>query len=93
VGLVLPFAHGQDSDQPLERDLWEVLGAIALVESGLARRVTLCGLRRPEACVVGASDAAREANVRLILDGAAGQLAVLVIPTMMVIDGPSSAEP
>jgi hypothetical protein len=93
VGLVLPFGRGRDPDAPLERDLWEVLGAIALVESGIARRVTVCGLRRPEACIVGASDAAREANVRLILDGATGQPAVLVIPTMMVIDGPTSAEP
>jgi hypothetical protein len=92
VGLVLPFAHGRDADSPLQRELSEVLGAIALVESGLARRVTVCGLRRPEACIVAASDAAREAEVRLILDGATGQAAVLVIPTMMVVDGPTPAE-
>ena len=53
---------------PLELDLQEVLAAIGLVAGGVARRVRVSGLRRPEAIAGVAVARAQEAGVRFVLE-------------------------
>lgn len=53
---------------PLEADLQEVLAAIGLVAGGVARRVRISGLRRPQAVAGVAVARAQEAGVRFALE-------------------------
>jgi hypothetical protein len=52
----------------LELDLQEVLAAIELVAGGVARRVRVSGLRRPEAVAGVGVARAQEAGVRFVLE-------------------------
>ena len=53
---------------PFELDLQEVLAAMGLVTGGVARRVRISGLRRPEAVAAVAVARAQEAGVRFVLE-------------------------
>ena len=59
---------------------------------GVAIGDMVLDLAAAHAASLFSGEAAQAANVRLILDGAMGQPAVLVIPMMMVVDGPGSPE-
>lgn len=64
---VIPFPSPGALD-PLESDLQEVLAAIALVAGGVARRVRISGLLRPEAAAGVAIAHAQEAGVEFALE-------------------------
>lgn len=62
----LPFPNA--STDPLERDLAEIDAAIGLVEQGVASRVRLVGLVRPEAVAAAGLARAQEARILFRLD-------------------------
>jgi hypothetical protein len=62
----LPFPNV--SPDPIEHDLIEIDAAIALVARGLATRVRLVGLLRPEAAAPAGLAHAQQANVGFSLD-------------------------
>lgn len=64
---VIPFPSSLALD-PLESDLQEILAAIGLVAGGVARRVRISGLRRPEAAAGVAIAHAQEAGVEFVLE-------------------------
>ena len=75
----LPFPHA--SLDPVERDLAEISAAIDLVATGLATRVQLVGLIRPEAVASSALAQAQLKGVHFNLDRRGGaQSAVTVGP-------------
>jgi hypothetical protein len=63
---LLPFPNA--SADPLERDLAEIDAAIGLVEDGIATRVRLVGLVRPEAVAAAGLARAQEARIEFRLD-------------------------
>jgi hypothetical protein len=64
--MIRPFSGA--STDPLERDLVEIDAAIALVARGLATRVRLVGLLRPDAVAATGLAHAQEANLGFSLD-------------------------
>jgi hypothetical protein len=64
---VTPFP-GASAPDPLESDLQEILAAIGLVAGGVARRVRIAGLRRPEAVAGLGLARAQEAGVEFGLE-------------------------
>jgi hypothetical protein len=76
---ILPFPGA--SNTAVERDLAEIEAGIALVARGLAVRVRLIGLTRPEAVAATALARAQEARVAFAIDrGVNGVAAVIVGP-------------
>ena len=65
----IPFPHASAEFDPLERDIAEVDVAIELVLSGMAVRVRLANLSRPEAAAAHAA-AAGEPDLQVVLEGA-----------------------
>jgi hypothetical protein len=63
---LLPFPNA--SVDPIERDLAEIDAALGLVARGLATRVRLVGLMRPEAAAPAGLAHAQEAHVAFSLD-------------------------
>jgi hypothetical protein len=63
---LLPFPNV--SADPLERDLAEIDAAIGMVEQGVATRVRLVGLARPEAVAATGLARAQEASIEFHLD-------------------------
>lgn len=66
----IPFPNTSAEFDPLERDLAEVDVAIELVLSGLASRVRLANLSRPEAAAAHAAAAAGALPIRVRLEEA-----------------------
>jgi len=66
------LAFPRESADPLERDLAEIEAAIGLVEQGVATRVRLVGLLRPDAVAAAGLARAQEAMVAFRLDRSAG---------------------
>jgi hypothetical protein len=56
------------SSDPIERDLVEIDAAIAMVARGLATRVRLVGLMRPEAAAATGLAHAQDASMAFSLD-------------------------
>jgi hypothetical protein len=76
---VLPFPNA--SSDPVARDLVEIDAAIDLVTRGLATRVRLVGLKRPEAVAATGLAHAQDALVAFSVDrGPAGSIAITVGP-------------
>jgi hypothetical protein len=76
---VLPFPNA--SSDPVARDLVEIDAAIDLVTRGLATRVRLVGLKRPEAVAATGLAHAQDALVAFSVDrGPAGSIAIMVGP-------------
>ena len=86
----IPFPHAGEgtSLDPLERDLLEVEAAIELVLQGLATRVRLTNLSRPDAAAGHAVAATGGLALRVTLEGSAGEPRTLTIETA----GPRPAE-
>jgi hypothetical protein len=77
--VLLPFPAA--SGDPIERDLAEIDAALGLVARGLATRVRLVGLMRPEAAAEAGLAHAQEAQVAFSLDrGTDGAVALTVGP-------------
>jgi len=77
----------------VEHDLAEVDAAIGLVARGLASRVRLVGLHRPEAVAPTGLAHAQEARVRFSLDrGAGGAVALTLGPNLLVAEVPFRRE-
>jgi hypothetical protein len=75
----LPFPMA--ATDPLDRDLAEIDAGIAMVSLGLATRVRLVGLARPEAAASSGLAHAQAADVRFSLDrGPSGVVAVTLGP-------------
>jgi len=75
----LPPTHA--TDDSVEHDLAEVDAAISLVALGLATRVRLVGLSRPEAVASSGLAHAQEAGVGFSLErGASGAVALTLGP-------------
>ncbi len=65
------------SSDPLERDLVEIEAGIALISTGMATRVRIVGLARPETVAAVALALAQAAGATLTLDrGTTGVIAV-----------------
>jgi hypothetical protein len=75
---LLPFP-AVPSD-PLERDLAEIDAAIGLVSRGLARRVRLVALARPDAVAATGLARAQAAGVGFTIDRGSSGIAVTVGP-------------
>lgn len=74
-----PFPHA--SGDPLEHDLVEIEAAIDLVVRGLATRVRLVGLTRPEGAAATGLVRAQEAHVAFRLERSpAGAVSVTLGP-------------
>lgn len=77
----LPFPHA--SLDPIEHDLAEIEAAIDLVAGGLATRIRLVGLMRPEAIAATGLAHAQLRGVRFALDrGKEAPFAVTVGPRL-----------
>ncbi|MEO8230320.1 MAG: hypothetical protein ABI628_11250 [Chloroflexota bacterium] len=59
---------GASAPDPNESDLQEIVAAIGLVSGGVARRVRISGLRRPEAVAGVGVARAQEAGLRFVLE-------------------------
>jgi hypothetical protein len=76
---LLPFPNA--SIDPIDHDLIEIDAAITLVVRGLATRVRLVGLTRPEAAAAIGLAHAQDANVEFSVDrNPAGGLTVTLGP-------------
>ena len=64
---VTPFPRASAPD-PVESDLQEIVAAIGLVAGGVARRVRISGLRRPEAVAGVGVARAQKAGVDFALE-------------------------
>jgi hypothetical protein len=73
----LPFPNA--STDPIDRDLTDIDAAITLVASGLATRVRLVGLVRPEATAPAGLAHAQEAKVGFSLDRNADGIAAVTL--------------
>ena len=81
-----PITHLPDSRAPLhtlDRDLAEIDAAISLVVGGVATRVRLVGLTRPDALAAVGLARSQAAGVRFELDrGATGVVAMTLGPRL-----------
>jgi hypothetical protein len=76
---LLPFPNA--SIDPIESDIAEIDAALGLVTRGLATRVRLVGLLRPEAAAAAGLAHAQEAQVAFSLDrGPDGAVALTLGP-------------
>ena len=77
----IPFPHGPGDPafDPLERDLIEVDAAISMVASGVAARVRLANLSRPEAAAAHAAAVSGGLALRVRLDGDRGESRTVTI--------------
>jgi hypothetical protein len=73
----LPFPNA--SIDPIDHDVTEIDAAITLVASGLATRVRLVGLRRPDAAAPAGLAHAQEAHVGFSLDRSADGIAAVTL--------------
>jgi hypothetical protein len=74
---LLPFPNA--SVDPIERDVAEIDAALGLVARGLATRVRLVGLLRPEAAAETALAHAQEADVAFSLERETDGTVVLTV--------------
>jgi hypothetical protein len=74
-----PNASAERAFDPLERDLTEVDAAISMVVSGVAARVRLANLSRPEAAAAHAAAVSGGLAVRVRLEGTRGEARTVTI--------------
>lgn len=77
----IPFPHASTEFDPLERDITEVDAAIELIATGMANRVRLANLSRPDAAAAHGAAVVTGLAVRIRLDGAPGEPRTVTIET------------
>ena len=81
MDLTDPIVLPRSPVDPLDSDLSEIDAAIALVRTGLATRVRLSGLRRPDRAAAAALARSQAAGVHFSVDRPHGSAVFTIGPT------------